>query len=91
MLDPVSPDHFHPAFAGALEHLRHSGGLSGFTCLGCHVLIALDGTEYHRSDKVHCPQCWFSRTLRGANPPDLNGRWLISLQKERLPIWLCEA
>ncbi len=57
MLDPVSPDHFHPAFAGALEHLRHSGGLSGFTCLGRHVLIALDGTEYQRCAKVHCPQC----------------------------------
>ncbi len=37
------------------------------------------------------PVLRFSRTLRGANPPDLNGRWLISLQKERLPIWLCEA
>lgn len=57
MLDPVSPDHFHPVFAGALEHLRQSGGLSAFTRLGDHVLIALDGTEYHRSAKVHCPQC----------------------------------
>ena len=65
MLDPVSPDHFHPAFAGALERLRHSGGLSGFTCLGRHVLIALDGTEYHRSAKMHCPQCSSRKRAHG--------------------------
>ena len=31
--------------------------------LGHHVLIALDGTEYHRSAKIHCPHC--SKVTKG--------------------------
>jgi hypothetical protein len=31
--------------------------LTGLRCLGDHMLIALDGTQYHRSTKVHCPRC----------------------------------
>src|SRR3954463_1328168 len=54
---PVSPDHFHPVFAEVVAELEGSGGLEAFRQLGGHVLIALDGTEYHVSGKVHCQQC----------------------------------
>jgi hypothetical protein len=57
LLDPVSPDHFHPVFAEVVAELEGSGGLEAFRQLGGHVLIALDGTEYHVSGKVHCQQC----------------------------------
>src|SRR3954467_6399725 len=57
LLDPVSPDHFHPVFAEVVAELEGSGGLEAFRQLGGHVLIALDGTEYHVSNKVHCQQC----------------------------------
>jgi hypothetical protein len=57
LLDPVSPDHFHPVFAEVVAELEGSGGLEAFRQLGGHVLIALDGTEYHVSSKVHCQQC----------------------------------
>ncbi len=57
LLDPVSPDHFHPVFAEVVAELEGSGGLKDFRRLGDHVLIALDGTEYHVSSKVHCQQC----------------------------------
>jgi hypothetical protein len=57
LLDPVSPDHFHPVFAEVVAELERSGGLEAFRQLGGHVLIALDGTEYHVSGKVHCQQC----------------------------------
>src|SRR3954447_13847702 len=57
LLDPVSPDHFHPVFAEVVTELERSGGLKDFRRLGDHVLIALDGTEYHVSGKVHCQQC----------------------------------
>jgi hypothetical protein len=57
LLDPVSPDHFHPAFAEVLAELERCDGLEGFRQLGGHVLIALDGTEYHVSGKVHCQHC----------------------------------
>src|SRR3954447_9779366 len=45
LLDPVSPDHFHPVFAEVVTELERSGGLKDFRRLGDHVLIALDGTE----------------------------------------------
>src|SRR3954449_12953398 len=57
LLDPVSPDHFHPVFAEVVAELEGSGGQETFRRLGGHVLIALDGTEYHVSSKVHCQQC----------------------------------
>src|SRR3954470_12211497 len=49
LLDPVSPDHFHPVFAEVVSELERSDGLEAFRQLGGHVLIALDGTEYHVS------------------------------------------
>src|SRR4051812_13883324 len=52
MLDPVAPDHVFPAFAAAVAALERSGGIRAFQRLGSHLLIALDGTEYHRSAKV---------------------------------------
>src|SRR4051812_28711428 len=54
MLDQVAPDHLFPAFAAAVAALERSGGIRAFQRLGSHLLIALDGTEYHRSAKVHC-------------------------------------
>jgi hypothetical protein len=64
MLDPASPDLLRPVFAAAVDQLRHlDGGLDVFRRLDGRVLIALDGTEYHCSRKIHCPHC--STRLRG--------------------------
>ena len=60
MLDPLSPGAFQPVFDATirtLKRLEAGDGLAPFRRLGDHVLIALDGTEYHRSAKVHCPRC----------------------------------
>jgi hypothetical protein len=57
MLDPLDPAYFFPVFADVLAALRESGGLDGMRVLGEHTLIALDGTEFHCSDKIHCPNC----------------------------------
>src|SRR4051812_19847728 len=67
MLDPVAPDHVFPAFAAAVAALERSGGIRAFQRLGSHLLIALDGTEYHRSAKVHCRHC-STRTQKGQPP-----------------------
>jgi hypothetical protein len=64
MLDPAAPALLHPVFAAALDQLHQiDGGLEVFRRLDGRVLIALDGTEYHCSRKIHCPQC--STRLRG--------------------------
>ncbi len=57
LLDPASPDHFHPVFAEVVAELERLDGLKDFRQLGDHVLIALDGTEYHVSSKVRCQHC----------------------------------
>jgi hypothetical protein len=58
LLDPASPALLLPVFAATVEPLeRIGGGLDMFRRLGGHVLIALDGTEYHCSRKIHCQHC----------------------------------
>jgi hypothetical protein len=68
MLDPVAPDRLFPVFADVVAVLDRSGGLEAFRRLGSHVLIALDGTEYHRSTKVHCSHC--STRTRAGQPTE---------------------
>lgn len=57
MLDPVAPQNFYSLFPRGIEALEKEGGIQAFRHLGDHVLIALDGTEYHCSDNVNCPCC----------------------------------
>ena len=64
LLDPASPALLLPMFAATVEQLgRIGGGLDMFRRLDKHVLIALDGTEYHCSRKIHCQHC--STRVRG--------------------------
>jgi len=62
-LDPARPAMLHPVFADLMTEIERTDGLAAFRRLGEHVLIALDGTEYHNSYKIHCPQC--SKRERG--------------------------
>ncbi len=57
MLDPVAPEALFGQFDRLLALLEAGGGLRDFRRLDGHVLIALDGTEYHCSRKVSCPLC----------------------------------
>jgi hypothetical protein len=68
MLDPVAPDHLFPVFDEVISALERAGGLAAFQRLGSRVLIALDGTEYHRSTRVHCPHC--STRTRAGQPTE---------------------
>ena len=51
-LDAIEPKMFLPMFADLVAELDQCGGLDAMRCLDGHVLIALDGTEFHCSDKV---------------------------------------
>jgi hypothetical protein len=57
MLDPAKPELLHPVFTAVVDELADTGGLDTFRRLYGHVLIALDGTQYFCSDKIHCEQC----------------------------------
>jgi hypothetical protein len=58
MLDPAAPVLLHPVFADIVDQLqRIDGGLEVFRRLDRRLLIALEGSEYHCSRKIHCQPC----------------------------------
>lgn len=57
MLDPVSPDQLYPVYDRIYDTLQEQGILDVFRGVHDSTLVALDGTWYHSSKKVHCPCC----------------------------------
>jgi hypothetical protein len=57
MLDGVAPAHFNELFEHTIQSVYAHDGLADFRRLDGHVLIALDGTEYACSRKIHCENC----------------------------------
>jgi len=57
MLDPVSPQSLYPVYDQVYAALRDEGILQTFQGVHDSTLIALDGTWYHSSQKIHCPCC----------------------------------
>jgi len=52
-------------FADLVAELDQCGGLDAMRYLDGHVLIALDGTEFHCSDKIHCPKLFPPQARQG--------------------------
>jgi hypothetical protein len=57
MLDPVAPESLFPVYDDIYDALRQEGILQTFQGVHDSTLIALDGTWYHSSQKIHCPCC----------------------------------
>ena len=57
MLDPVAPEALFPVYDHIYDTLREHGILEKFVGIHGSRLIALDGTWYHSSEKVHCSCC----------------------------------
>src|ERR1019366_1495986 len=56
-LDPVPPQALYPVYDRIYDTLRAAGILQTFRGVHDSTLIALDGTWYHASQKIHCPSC----------------------------------
>lgn len=56
-LDAVAPDKLFPLYDEVYLALRQAGLLESFRAVHQTLLIALDGTWYFSSQKIHCPQC----------------------------------
>ncbi len=56
-LDPVAPKELFGLYDEVLESLKQGGALTGWRSLGDTLLVALDGTWYFSSEKIHCPNC----------------------------------
>lgn len=57
LLDPVSPKLLSGLYRLIFARLEAAGILEPFRSHARSLLIALDGTEYFSSQKIHCPNC----------------------------------
>jgi hypothetical protein len=57
ILDPVPPEELRPAFGDVFRAVQRGKILESFRYLDEGYLLALDGTGYFSSEKVHCPNC----------------------------------
>jgi hypothetical protein len=57
LLDPIPPETLYPVYDRLYEDLRARGILGQFRGVHDSTLIALDGTWYYSSKKIHCPNC----------------------------------
>ncbi len=55
--DPVSPESFRPVFKSVFRQLQRGKALEPMTFLDGHYLLALDGTGYFASKRIHCASC----------------------------------
>jgi hypothetical protein len=56
-LDPVEPKELLGLYDEVWESLQQGGALTGWRNIGDTLLLALDGTWYFSSEKIHCPNC----------------------------------
>ena len=61
ILDLIEADSLFEVFARVYQSLKSGGYLRRFEWLTGQMLVTLDGSEYHRSETIHC-QCCSSQT-----------------------------
>jgi hypothetical protein len=66
LLDPLDPAGLREPFWEIYTRLDAAGHLKAYTGVGGTRLIALDGSQYHHSQTVHCPKC--KVTMRDEQP-----------------------
>lgn len=57
ILDQISAHQLFGVFTQVYQALHKGGYLQSFQCLGEHLLVALDGTQYYSSSTLHCQKC----------------------------------
>jgi hypothetical protein len=65
LLDPFRPNYLDGVYLEVFEALEQHGLLSNFRVLDGQLLVALDGTQYHSSNKIHCPNCLRRQSSKG--------------------------
>ena len=56
-LDPIAPESLRPSFKGVFGQLQRGKALEEMVFFKDHYLLALDGTGYFSSKKIHCQSC----------------------------------
>lgn len=65
LLDPMMPNQLDGVYLEVFEGLEQHGLLKRFRVLHDQLLVALDGTQYHSSDAIHCQNCLRRQTSNG--------------------------
>ena len=66
LLDPVAPSNTSAVFRDIYHRLDRAEVLEGYRSHAHCLLIAMDGTEYFSSKKIHCDQCSRRELSNGA-------------------------
>jgi len=56
-LDPISPDALDAAFKTIFDEAQRGKVLEQFEFIDGHYIMAMDGTSYFTSKKIHCSSC----------------------------------
>lgn len=65
ILDDVDPQELRHAYTDVFRQLQRGKALEPFVFFQGHYLMALDGTSYFSSEKVHCPSCLEKKSRNG--------------------------
>jgi hypothetical protein len=57
LLDPVSPSLLAEVHRKVFHQLNEEGTIDRWRAFDGNLLVALDGTWFHSSESIHCPQC----------------------------------
>lgn len=63
LLDAVPADTLRPLYRDLFKGLQQTGKVKDFAVLDGTTLVALDGTEYFNSQKIHC-ECCSTKSLK---------------------------
>ncbi|MBA2749570.1 MAG: ISNCY family transposase [Tatlockia sp.] len=66
ILDKLAAKELFRVFTWVYQSLQRDGYLKPYHCLGGHLLVTLDGTQYFSSQTIHC-ECCSSRTHKNGN------------------------
>ena len=65
ILDEVDPQELRPAYTDVFRQLQRGKALEPFVFFQGHYLMALDGTSYFSSEKIHCSSCLEKKSRNG--------------------------
>jgi hypothetical protein len=65
IVDKVAASSLFPLFGLIYQALRSMGFLKVYEIWGGNLLVAMDGTNYHSSEKVNCPCCSTKTSKQG--------------------------
>jgi hypothetical protein len=57
LLDPIDEGCLGSVFRHTVSELKQAGQLKDYEVMSGHYLLALDGTDYFSSQKIHCQNC----------------------------------